>query len=145
MLAVAVAAAWPTPAAAASASAADPIAGRYLGAAPPHATLEVRREGEAYRIRLEGGSTLDGAAADAAAPADCTVEARGILTDGRLLRAPFGPVDEDTFSYPAAEAGREGRTVELAFTPGSAEVVAADTLGYCGLGVELRGRYRRER
>ena len=34
------------------------------------------------------------------------------------------------------------RTVEIVFEPGAAEVVAADTFGYCGLGAEFAGRYR---
>jgi hypothetical protein len=104
----------------------------------------VRREGADdrwYVVRLEGGSSpgLGGAA-----PADCTVEARGAL-DGQVLRARFGPVETDAMSYGAAEAEREGRAVEIVFGAGTAEVLAADTLGYCGLGAEFRGRYRRER
>jgi hypothetical protein len=32
--------------------------------------------------------------------------------------------------------------VRIAFEPGAAQVIEADTLGYCGLGVEFSGRYR---
>jgi hypothetical protein len=59
-----------------------------------------------------------------------------------VLRARFGPVETDTFSYGAARAAREGRTVEIVFEPGAAEVVAAGTLGHCGWRAEFAGRYR---
>jgi hypothetical protein len=32
--------------------------------------------------------------------------------------------------------------VEIVFEPGAAEVIEAGTLGYCGWGAELSGRYR---
>ena len=69
------------------------------------------------------------------------VEARGDL-DGVVLRARFGPVETDTFSYGAAQAESEARMVRIAFEAGAAQVIEADTLGYCGLGVEFSGRYR---
>jgi len=129
------------PTVAAASSAPDPIEGHYLGADPPAATLEVRRDGHGYLVRLEGGSPPD---PPAGAPADCTILARGPL-EGGTLRARFGPIESEIFSYGPAEAEREGRTVEIAFVASAAEVIAADTFGYCGLGVEFRGRYRRER
>ena len=76
----------------------------------------------------------------AASAADCVVEARGELTGG-VLRARFGPVETDGFSYGAAQAAEEGRTLEIVFEPQAAEVVAADTFGYCGLDAEFAGRY----
>jgi hypothetical protein len=121
-----------------SAPAADGIAGLYRHAGPVAATLEVRPEGDRYRVRLEGGGS---SAAGAASAADCVIEAQGEL-EGAVLRAPFGPVETDTFSYSAAQAAGEGRTVEIRFEPGAAEVVAADTFSYCGLGAELAGRYQ---
>jgi hypothetical protein len=127
--------------AAAAWSAPDPIAGFYLGADPPAATLEVRRDGDGYLVRLEGGSPPD---PPAGAPADCAIAARGRL-EGGTLRARFGPIEGETFSYGPAEADRERRTLEITFAAEAAEVIAADTFGYCGLGVEFRGRYRRER
>ena len=117
---------------------ADEIAGRYRHAGPVAATLEVRPEGGRYLVRLEGGGS---AQAGAASAADCVIEARGEL-EGGVLRASFGPVETDTFSYGAAQAADEARTVEIRFEPGGAEVVAADTFGYCGLGAEFAGRYR---
>jgi hypothetical protein len=116
----------------------DDIVGVYQHEGPVAATLEVRHEAAQYVVRLEGGgSTAEGPAT----AADCVVEARGDL-DGGVLRARFGPVETDTFSYGAAQAENEARIVRIAFEPGAAQVIEADTLGYCGLGVEFSGRYR---
>jgi hypothetical protein len=114
------------------------IAGLYRHEGPVAATLEVRADAGQYVVRLEGGGA---AAADAASAADCVIEARGEL-HGAVLRAPFGPVDTDTFSYSAAAAERERRVVAIVFEPGAAEVIEAGTLGYCGWGADLSGRYR---
>ena len=122
----------------ASAPGADDIAGLYRHEEPIAATLEIRREAGQYVVRLEGGGAPT---AGAAMPADCVIEARGDL-DGAILRARFGPVETDTFSYGADQAAREGRTVAIVFEPGAAEVVEAGTLGYCGWGAEFSGRYR---
>jgi hypothetical protein len=113
------------------------VAGLYRHDGPVDATLEVRPDGGRYLVRLEGGGAD---AAGAATAADCVIEARGALADG-TLRAAFGAVESDTFSYGAAQAAEEGRTVEIHFAPGVAEVVAADTVGYCGWGADLTGRY----
>jgi len=121
----------------ASPPAAD-VAGRYRHEGPVGATLEVRREADEYAVRLEGG----GSDAGAATAADCIIEARGGL-DGTVLHAGFGPVETDTFSYSAAQAASEGRTVAIAFEPGAAVVREADTFGYCGLEATLVGRYQR--
>jgi hypothetical protein len=117
---------------------ADDIAGLYRHEGPIAATLEVRQQTGQYVVRLEGGGST---AAGAATPADCVIQARGDL-DGAILRARFGPVETATFSYGADQAAREGRTVEIVFEPGAAEVVEAGTLGYCGWGAEFSGRYR---
>jgi hypothetical protein len=116
----------------------DDIVGVYQHEGPVAATLEVRHEAGQYVVRLEGGGS---AAEGPATAADCVVEARGDLDDG-ALRARFGPVETDTFSYGAAQAESEARMVRIAFEPGAAQVIEADTLGYCGLGVEFPGRYR---
>jgi hypothetical protein len=116
----------------------DDIVGVYQYEGPVAATLEVRRDAGQYVVRLEGGgSTAEGPTT----AADCVVEGRGDL-DGVVLRARFGPVETDTFSYGAAQAESEARMVRIAFEPDAAQVIAADTLGYCGLGVEFSGRYR---
>ena len=116
----------------------DDIVGVYQYVGPVAATLEVRHEAGQYVVRLEGGGS---SAEGPATAADCVVEARGDL-DGVVLRARFGPVETDTFSYGAAQAESEARMVRIAFEPGAAQVIEADTLGYCGLGVEFSGRYR---
>ena len=115
----------------------DDIVGVYQYEGPVAATLEVRHEAGQYVVRLEGGGS---SAEGPATAADCVVEARGDL-DGVVLRARFGPVETDTFSYGAAQAESEARMVRIAFEPGAAQVIEADTLGYCGLGVEFSGRY----
>ena len=122
----------------ASAPGAGDIAGRYRHDGPIAATLEIRPDGGRYLVRLEGGGSSQAGAASAA---DCVIEARGELRDA-TLRAPFGPVETDTFSYGAAQAADEGRRLEIVFEPGAAEVVAADTFGYCGLGADFAGHYR---
>ena len=116
----------------------DDIVGVYQYEGPVAATLEVRHEAGQYVVRLEGGGS---SAEGPATAADCVVEARGDL-DGVVLHARFGPVETDTFSYGAAQAESEARMVRIAFEPGAAQVIEADTLGYCGLGVEFSGRYR---
>jgi hypothetical protein len=118
---------------------ADEIAGTYQHAGPTMATLEVRRQANDYLIRLEGGGS---SAAGAATPADCVIEARG-RPDGQVLRARFGPVETETFSYDEAQSESEARFVEIIFGPASARIVQADTLGYCGLEVEFAGAYRK--
>jgi hypothetical protein len=114
------------------------IVGVYQYEGPVAATLEIRHEAGQYVVRLEGGGSSSEGPATAA---DCVVEARGDL-DGVVLLARFGPVETDTFSYGAAQAESEARMVRIAFEPGAAQVIEADTLGYCGLGVEFSGRYR---
>jgi hypothetical protein len=121
----------------AATSAAD-VTGTYQRAGTTRATLEVRQQGHDYLVRLEGGASP---AAGAATPADCVIEARG-TPEGEVLRARFGPVETETFSYDQAQSESEARFVEIIFGPGSARVVQADTLGYCGLEVEFAGSYR---
>jgi hypothetical protein len=126
---------------AACGTSANKISGIYRHADTLLATMEVRRQsGGNYLVRLEGGAS---AAAGAATPADCVIEARGTL-EGDVLRARFGPVETRIFAYSAAQSEREGRVVEIVFEPGNVRVLQADTLGYCGLGVEFAGSYRKE-
>jgi hypothetical protein len=117
---------------------ADDVAGVYEHEGPISATLEVRREAGRYLVRLEGGGPPG---EEAATSADCVIQAQGEL-QGQLLRARFGAIETDSFSYGRIQAEQEGRMVQIAFAPGEAEVVAADTLGYCGWGAEFSGRYR---
>jgi hypothetical protein len=117
----------------------DDIAGLYHHEGAIAATLEVVREADQYVVRLEGGVPSGGGPAT---PADCVVEARGVL-HGAVLRARFGPVDTDTFFYGAGTAEREGRIAQIAFEPGFADVLKVDILGYCALMSEFSGRYRK--
>jgi hypothetical protein len=118
---------------------ANEISGTYRHAGTLLATIEVRRQTDDYLVRLEGGASP---AAGAATPADCVIEARGTLK-GDVLRARFGPIETGIFSYGVAQSEREGRVVEIVFEPGSARVVRADTLGYCGLEAEFASSYRK--
>lgn len=101
------------------------IAGRYEHVGMVAAMLEIRPVPDGWAIRLEGGgSRVD----DAAAAADCVVEAQGRLRD-RTLEARFGD-----------DASR-GLVIDT--RPGVAEVLEADTFGLCGLGTSFLGSYRR--
>ena len=128
---------WPV--LAPGALAAEDVAGTYRHEGPIAATLVVEPADQGYLVRLEGGGS---AGAGASAPADCVIEAGGAL-DGQVLRVTFGPVETDTFVYDASQAVSEGRMVEIVFDPGTAHVVQADTFGYCGLGAEFTGIYRK--
>jgi hypothetical protein len=118
---------------------ANEISGTYRHTGTLLATIEVRHETVDYLVRLEGGASE---VAGAATPADCVIEARGSLK-GDVLRARFRPIETTIFTYSAAQSEREGRVVEIVFEPGNARVVRADTLGYCGLGVDFAGSYRK--
>jgi hypothetical protein len=110
---------------------------RLVGAAT--VILQVSTEQGGVHARLEGGGPPE---SGAAAPADCIVVAAGPLED-RLLSATFQPIETDDFSYSAGQARAEKRRLTIAFGPGIAEVKQADTFGYCGLGIEFRGLYRK--
>ena len=123
----------------AAALATEDIAGLYRHQGQIAAILEVAPDADRYVVTLEGGVP---SGQGAATPADCVIEARGML-DGAVLRARFGPVDTDTFYYGAAAAEREGRVVQIAFEPGTANVLEADIMGYCPLLSDFSGRYRK--
>jgi len=120
-------------------SAGSDVIGDYRLVGEATVMLQVSTEQGAVRARLEGGGPPE---SGAAAPADCIVVAAGPLED-RLLSATFQPIETDDFSYSAAQARAEKRRLTIAFGPGTAEVKQADTYGYCGLGIEFRGLYRK--
>jgi Protein of unknown function (DUF3313) len=62
---------------------------------------------------------------------------------GKTLTAEFVPLETEDTSYTAAEAKQEKRRLTIVFNPESAEVVQADTFGYCGLNFTFIGHYRR--
>lgn len=115
------------------------VAGDYRLVGAATVILQVSTEQGVVRARLEGGGPPE---SGAAAPADCIVVAAGPLKD-RLLSATFQPIETDDFSYSATQSRAEKRRLTIAFGPGTAEVKQADTFGYCGLGIEFRGLYRK--
>jgi hypothetical protein len=117
------------------------IAGRYVGGTEATSTLEVQTEGDRFVVLLSGGAQ---AGAGAATPADCYVRAVGTI-QGDTLVAGFTSLETDVFYYDAAQADREKRKVAIRFAAGDAEVLSADTDGYCGLGITFLGPYRRVR
>jgi hypothetical protein len=100
------------------------------------AELDITTRGYSATVRLTGGAPEAGAATNA----DCTIVAKGAVANGTLT-ALFQPVTTDDFIYRPAQATREKRQVKIKLLPGSAEVISADTLGYCGLNVDFSGTY----
>lgn len=115
------------------------VAGRYTKADAEHTILEVHAAEGGYSLRLIGGAPIGLAGAS---PADCYIEARGQLIDGRI-RARFAPFQNDVFDFDAVSAEREARYVELSFLTGKAEVTRADIIGYCAPGSQFLGGYVR--
>jgi len=117
------------------------VSGQYVRRGQPTSTLEVHAEGDRYVALLAGGGSE---ARGASTAADCYVRAVGSMR-GDLLVARFTPVTTDVFSYGAAQAESENRSISIRFTAGDAEVLSADTEGYCGLGATFLGSYQRLR
>ncbi len=118
----------------------SPIYGIYVMAGNPSTTMEVRIEGSQYQVVLSGGGEESSGAASAA---DCFIRAIGKL-QGNQLNAVFTAIEIDTFSYSERKAKREGRKLEVVFSPHVASLVHADTLGYCGLDATFEGKYQRK-
>lgn len=117
------------------------VAGQYVRRGQPTSTLEVSAEGDRYVAVLAGGGSD---ARGPATPADCYVRAVGSMR-GDVLLARFTPFTTDVFSYGAAQAASENRSISIRFTAGDAEVLSADTEGYCGQGAMFLGSYQRVR
>jgi hypothetical protein len=116
------------------------VVGTYRRVGPAIVVMTVAAQAE-VEVRLEGGGPPS---LGEAAPADCVVRAIGLLHE-RTLRAVFEPIETEDFSYDAAQARTEDRRLVVAFAPQTAKVEEADTEGYCGLGIEFRGLYRKTR
>lgn len=116
------------------------ITGNYTLTRNASTMLEVKREAPDFTVLLSGGSLK---AAGAAAGADCYVRAIGTLQEDRLVGS-FAAIETDTFMYSETQAQEEERRLEIKFDSDSAEVIHADTFGYCGLGVTFLGRYQRK-
>ena len=114
------------------------ITGRYALAHDGFSTLEISVEGTSYVVLLSGGRPAPGAAV----PAACYVKAKGKL-QGRLLVADFSPLETETFVYSKTQAEKEKRQLQLVFGMNTAEVIHAETFGYCGRGASFEGHYRR--
>jgi hypothetical protein len=125
--------------------ASEPAAKRFLGhyvfSGPRHAEMELRLERGQYVMMLAGGADPS---AGPASPADCYIRAVGKMRAQRFL-GKFAQVDTDTFSYSRRRAQAEQRSLEVEFTKDSARVTRADVSGYCGLGADFVGLYRRQR
>jgi len=117
------------------------ITGNYTLTSDASATLEVKQE-ETHYVALLSGGGLE--VAGAAAGADCYVRAIGTLQENRLAGS-FAAIETDTLKYSETQAQEEKRRLEIKFGPDTAEVIHADTFGYCGLGVTFLGRYQRKR
>lgn len=115
------------------------VVGHYRRTGPAIVALVVSARDGAIQARLEGGGSPS---SDGSVPADCIVQAVGQL-NSQLLIAIFQPVETADFSYDARQASAEKRRVIVAFAPGTAEVKQADTDGYCGIGIDFRGLYRK--
>lgn len=115
------------------------VAGIYRRDGPAIVVMTVAVHEAIVEVRLVGGGPPS---SEGAAPADCLVRAAGRLHD-QLLRAAFQPIETEDFSYGAAQARTENRRLVVAFASQTAEVEEADTEGYCGLGIEFRGTYRK--
>jgi len=62
---------------------------------------------------------------------------------GDVLVVRFVPFTMDVFAYSSAQAESENRSISIRFTAGDAEILCADTEGYCGLGATFLGSYQR--
>ena len=113
-----------------------PLAKYVLNDQLRHAELDISKKDNLATIRLTGGAPDTGAATNA----DCLIAASGPMANGTLT-AIFQPVTTATFSYRRTQAEKERRQIVIEILPGSAEVLSADTLGYCGLSVDFTGVY----
>lgn len=120
---------------------ASDVAGSYRRVGPASVVLVLSARDGLVQARLDGGGPP---AINGSAPADCTAQATGQLQD-RQWSALFQPVDTDNLSYSAAQARKEMRRLIIAFAAETAEVKRADTDDYCGIGIDFRGHYHRER
>jgi hypothetical protein len=115
------------------------IAGRYISSNIPGNTMNITKRQNGYLVELEGGGEDSSAAGTSA---NCIIHAYGILKGNRMT-ATFEAVDTEIFQYTEEQAKSENRKLELKFVRGRANVLQADTLGYCGYGANFRGKYKR--
>lgn len=128
----------PASASAGSVSAPSPSpAGRYEATTPAPGTLTLSEAGDgAWHITLRGGAVPDGAST----AADCELEARGPLVDGRIA-ADVVPFEGTLSSVTEADLAREPSTVSIVLNGDVATVTTDYT--QCALGADLAGTYTR--
>lgn len=115
------------------------IDGWYVLPGNPGNTMNILRQQDGFHVELIGGGADSD---DAGTSANCIIHAYGILKGNRMT-ATFEAVDTDTFLYTTEQAKSENRKIEIKFGHDRAIVLHADTLGYCGYGVDFDGIYRR--
>ena len=115
--------------------------GYYVFAGPRHAEFAVHIERGQYVARLAGGADPS---AGAASPADCSIRAVGKVNANQFVGF-FTRIESATFSYSERRARAEQRVLQVEFGDGTARVTRADVAGYCGLGADFIGLYRRVR
>lgn len=119
--------------------AATDITGNYRRLGTGSALLEVAPSGKRFQVTLTGGGFPG---RHEAVPADCMVKAVGTL-QGQLFSGRFEALSTADFSYSRIQAAAERRRLVITFFPRRATVERADTFGYCGLGINFLGKYRR--
>lgn len=131
----------PAPATAPAASAATaPVAspaGRYEATSPAPGTLTLSDAGDGqWHVALRGGAVPDGAST----AADCELEARGPLAEGRIS-ADVVPFEGTLMSLTEADVAREPATVSIVLD-GDLATVTTD-YAQCAMGADLAGTYTR--
>ena len=114
--------------------------GKYVFVGPKLSEMVVRLERGRYVVVLAGGADPSSGPATSA---DCYVRAVGKINAGNFS-GRFAHVENDVFSYSERRAQAEQRVLKIEFRDGSAKVTRADVTGYCGLGADFVGLYRRE-
>ncbi len=123
-------------ASAATAPVASP-AGRYEATSPAPGTLTLSDAGDGqWHVALRGGAVPDGAST----AADCELEARGPLAEGRIT-ADVVPFEGTLMSLTEADLAREPATVSIVLD-GDVATVTTD-YAQCALGADLAGTYTR--
>lgn len=128
------------PAPAATPPATTPVAspaGRYEATSPAPGTLTLSDAGDGqWHVALRGGAVPDGAST----AADCELEARGPLAEGRIS-ADVVPFEGTLMSLTEADVAREPATVSIVLD-GDLATVTTD-YAQCAMGADLAGTYTR--
>jgi hypothetical protein len=133
---VSLAAVWISPAG----GRADPVlAGTYIHTGDIPAMMVVHVSKGIADVRLDGGGNRRAGASSAA---DCGIHAVGPVMPSGVV-ADFHAMESDTMDYDEVLAKQEHRKISITFSGGGAEVLSADTDGYCGLGANFTGHYKR--